>query len=470
MEATTKQRSGQWLGALSDLVDAVVLPADPDLDLPPASVAAWVTNHFAVIVVYLMVLVGGARGEGWWWAAMVGVWLVGLSGLCARLVVRLLHPASAEAPTGWFRGRGGGQGRGRGRGRVGVDVKLGLFAVTTYAAYLAAGQLGSHAVGGFLAVLALTTGLRLAGLDAWAGRTRPPWFYLRALWSWSGLGAAAVVVGAAALVFGLAILTVHPWLAGPEATVEHLIHSELSPTGQLRTISLGAAVLAFPVLMVCEAIAALNRHEVHLAQRLADHERRIERDGIARDIHDGVILSTLSEIRRLAADPGQIHLIDGLEAELRRLQMERLPATGHRPLMVSLRRPLQQANRRGLAVSLDTNPAALTQVVDGAVGLLVERLVMLQVTNSADAGAGQARLKLRAGPEAVTVTYVDDGGGFDPALIDGAGGGLARVRVDIERWGGSLRFRQARSGPHGRWTVARARLAPGGGAGSGARR
>ena len=203
-------------------------------------------------------------------------------------------------------------------------------------------------------------------------------------------------------------------------------------------------VLAPPVLATCEAIAATSRHEAELADRLSNQERRIEREGIARDIHDGVILSTLGEVRRLSTSDEQKRLIDGLDLQLRQLQLERLAADDDRELRTSLRRPLQQANRLGLGVELDSAAPTLSLVVPAEVAIMVERLLLLQLANSAEAGATRVTLRVRRSDrsETLAVTYCDDGGGFDPSLVDRRPGGLARLRSDLERQGGSLRFRR----------------------------
>jgi signal transduction histidine kinase len=315
-----------------------------------------------------------------------------------------------------------------------------LFVGFAYAAYLAAHGLGAFTIGGFVSVLALTTGLRLAGLDAWAGRIREPWFYTRSVLSIGGLVAFVVLVAVSGVVFAAAAFLIDPFLRPAEETVEVLLGSELSRAEQYRVLILGILVLTLPVLAVCETIAAVSRHEAELNDRLAGQERRLERDGIARDIHDGVILSTLGQVRRLSVSEEQTKLIDGLDTRLRRFQVERLAARQDRSIRSCLRRPFHHANELGLSLRLDTDGDTLAFIVEAEVAMLIERLVMIQINNSAEAGAHLIEVGVATEAGAVRVVYCDDGGGFDPELVDRASGGLARLRFDMERLGGSLRF------------------------------
>ena len=197
-------------------VDAVVTPPFGGWDLPRASVATWVTSHFAVVGIYAVVLVSGTPPPRVWSAVLVGVWLAGISGLCWRLLAHLVisRPLPAPAPGS----------------RLRADLKLGLFVAGTYTSYLVTDQLGPFAVGGFLSVLALTTGLRVAGLDAWAGRIRPPWFYVRSVFTAPAMGAFALLVVAAGAVFIAAALLLDPWLREAQAKVE--IDPQLAPVPQ----------------------------------------------------------------------------------------------------------------------------------------------------------------------------------------------------------------------------------------------
>lgn len=412
------------VSGLSELLDHVVMPPSLGRDLPRASVATWVTSHFAAVAVYATALLVGSASEPMWQTAVVIVWLVTLSGLCGRLVGRLVTTSSSTAPVVPARPR-----------RYTPDLKLGLFIGFAYAAYIAAGELGAFAIGGFVSVLALTTGLRLAGLDAWAGRIREPWFYARSVFSIGGLIVFVALLTVSGLVFAAAF-RVDPYLrSGGEAAVSSLTRAE-----QYRVLVLGILILTPPVLAVCEAIAAASRHEAALNDRLAGQERRLERDGIARDIHDGVILSTLGEVRKLSVSEEQTKLINGLEGTLRRLQVERLAARQDRSIRSCLRRPLHHANDLGLKVRLQTDEETLAVVVPSEAAMLIERLVMIQINNSAEAGAQSAEVGITIEAEALRLGYSDDGEGFDPELVGRTSGGLARLRFDIERLGGSLSF------------------------------
>ncbi|MEL7155686.1 MAG: hypothetical protein AAFN30_03700 [Actinomycetota bacterium] len=139
-------------------------------------------------------------------------------------------------------------------------------------------------------------------------------------------------------------------------------------------------------------------------------------------------------------------MITGLEFRLRELQLERTAHRGPRTLRASLRQPLRGANQLGVAVALSAAATTLDAEVAGSTALLVERLVMLQINNSAAAGATSATLGVEDHPVHVLVTYIDDGGGFDPAEIERAGGGMSRVIYDIEAAGGSVRFERREGG------------------------
>ncbi|MCP3988456.1 MAG: hypothetical protein GY724_05265 [Actinomycetia bacterium] len=439
--------------ALSALTDSIVTPTLPDNELPPASVATWVASHFAAVGVYFSsVLVGSAKSD-LWQPLVIVLWLIGLSGLCWRLLCRLVFvPRGASdtshrnrEQTSWaasflprsLRARGA-----LGGTRVASDLKLGFFIMSTYAAYLAVNSLGPFAIGGFLAVLAFTIGLRFAGLDALAGRVREPWYYTRSVLSVRALLTFGVVVVVSAGVFVFAALAIDPFLRQSEQTVEGILGLDLSRWDQLQNLVIGTMLLGPPALMVCEAIAAVSRHEAAVVEEVASYERRLERDGIAGDLHDGVILSTLSEVRALATSDNQKNLIDGLDAKLRDLHLRRLETRDDRSIKASLRRPLEQANRRGLTLSLETDRETLALVVNGTFAHLIERLMMIQINNSIEAEAGGAGVRIASEEETITVAYWDDGGGFDPVLIDRKPGGLARVRFDIDHAGGSLQFHQ----------------------------
>jgi signal transduction histidine kinase len=419
---------------LASLTESIVTPALPDRGPPPASVVTWVASHFAAVGVFFSSVVLGSATE-LWRPLVIGLWLAGLSGLCARLLGRLLAIGGRGAGPRRLLGWGTGS-----QARVFGDFKLGFFLVTTYFAYLTASGIGPFAVGGFLAVLAFTIGLRFAGLDAMAGRVREPWFYVHSVVSIRGLLAFGVIAVVSAGVFLMAAVFVDPWFTPAERTVEEIFGLELSRSDQFQALVIGAVLLSPPALMVCEAIGAVSRHEAAEVERAASYERRLERDGIARDLHDGMILSTLGEIRALATDEAQKELVDGLDAKLRDLHLQRLQAREARTIRMILRRPLEQANRRGLGLNLETDGETLSLVVDDDLALLLERLMMIQIDNSIEAGAEAADVEVGFTRQTITLSYRDDGPGFDPGLVDRKAGGLARIRFDIEHAGGSMTF------------------------------
>ncbi len=424
------------------VVADVVLPPRQGWEAVPAALATWLLAHGVVVVLYATVVVSEAGRARWGHGLVVLVWLGLLSGLWARLVLLAVRGAGdtlrldGAVTRSWF------------------EVKLGLFLAAGYVGFVAAAGLGRAAVVGFAVVLALTTGLRVAGLDAVAGRRRRPGHYLRGLVSPAALGSAAVLV-VTALTLGLVVdRWLDPRLEGAEASVEELLGVDLDlDLGDRFLILFAGLVLLSPaVALVCEVVAAVSRHETALRDRLVDRQRREDREELARAIHDE-ILSNLDRIRRDLPDAESRRRLAGLEFQLRSLQLERQAAPTARSVRTALRRATHGANLLGVELRIDVDRITLDAVVPGPVAVLIERLAMVQIGNSSEAGSGVAHLGLRHRRSEMTVTYTDDGEGFDPSLVDRTEGGLWRLRADIEVLGGSLWFER-----HARSTTSRARL------------
>lgn len=424
------------------LVEFVVTPpTGGGEDLPRASVATWVLTHFCVVVMFGLPVIAVGWDRSCLWAVLVLLgWLAMASGLCFRLLL-LLIGRSGRRPS-----------RLAPRRRVPPELKLGFFAFASTAGFIAAQELGWFVVVGFLATVAVTSGLRLAGLDALTGQERRRLYYLSSIFSLSGL----LVLGSLALVmvvlFTATGALVNSSYRGMEETVEDWLGVDLRRRAQLQVL-LGWLALSPAVALVCEAVSAVSRYESGLNRRLIEHERREERDRIAQALHDGHILSALEDLRRRSDGPDQRRLITRLEFRLRQLQIERSAERGPRSVRSCLRQPLRGANLLGVVVHLDAEAATLDAELPDAAGSLVERLAMVQINNSSAAGAGSARLGIDDHPHHLLVTYIDDGGGFDPAEIERAGGGMSRLQYDIEQAGGTVSFERRSGG-----TVSRAEI------------
>ena len=411
------------------LAESVVSPPTDTWDLPRATVAMWLLTHFCVVVVMVVVVVAEAVDGPYAAAGVILVWLVLLSGLCGRLLLQLVGHDDWSRPLHLAEAR-----------RVPWELKLGCFAVASYVAFVAARILGPGVEAMLLATLAAVSGLRVGGLDALAGQERPPLHYVRAVLSVGGALAFGCLVLAAALLFGFFGRVIDPRLEGMETTVEMWLGVGIDRAGQFRTLVVGLVVLTPGVTAMCEALAAVSRYEADLGRRLAIHEQQAAREDIAQDIHDGEILSLLALARR-EDDPAlrRRHLA-ALELALRRLQVDRHEIRQDRAVRSCLRHPLRAANVLGLDVKLDCEADTLDTTLAAETAALLERLVMAQINNSVAAGAHAVEIAVVNHPDGLRVTYVDDGGGFDPAVIDAAGGGMSRLRFDIERMGGRLWF------------------------------
>ena len=324
------------------------------------------------------------------------------------------------------------------RRRCSPDAKGGVYFASTSFTFVLVQPLGSAAVLGFVAVLALTIGVRVAGLDSWEGTLRPPGHYVRTVASWTGLAAFVTALIATAMSIGGAGL-LSDWLVDADLSEVSFLANVPDWRGQIGQLIVGVTLLTPPSIVVCEAISAIARFHDALHQRLEAEERRRERDEFASDVHDGP-LNTVVAIRDRSAEPEIRRLAADVVDELRDLQHERLDAHLARTVRQSLRRGLRHANRFGLEVDLDVDHTTLDLLLSPDVAQVVDRYAYVHIGNSAVHGATSAHLSLRVLPEGLFIVHVDDGGGYDPSLVHRRQGGLARLEQRILAIGGSFDF------------------------------
>jgi two-component system, NarL family, sensor histidine kinase DevS len=187
------------------------------------------------------------------------------------------------------------------------------------------------------------------------------------------------------------------------------------------------------------------QHQVRRLQVLEDRER------IARELHDGTIQSLFTvglglqgtaslvgeaeAVRRIEAAVGELdRVIQDLRSYIFGLQPGGL-ATEH--LGQTLEEMVDEFGRGGGVVAIaEIDPAAATAI--GQHSAEVVQLVREALSNvSRHAGAATCRVSLyRQGGDAVWLEVDDDGRGFDPVGVEGAGRGLGNLRARAARLGG----------------------------------
>ncbi|MDF1603833.1 sensor histidine kinase [Nocardioides sp. YIM 152315] len=211
----------------------------------------------------------------------------------------------------------------------------------------------------------------------------------------------------------------------------------------------------------------LTQARRHLAQAERDRAVTEERARLGRDIHDTLAqsLSAIELLLRTAenttgTDSEQTRMLigqareaarDGL-GEARRVVQDLTPGDLDRTtLLDALHRVAERTattnngtdagGSRPLAVSVHSNGAAVPLSVPLETALLrIAQSALANVTEHAE--ATRARVTLSYEPDLVTLDVVDDGKGFDPAIIDGQAGergfGIPAIRSRIRALGGAV--------------------------------
>lgn len=216
----------------------------------------------------------------------------------------------------------------------------------------------------------------------------------------------------------------------------------------------------------------LTQARRHLAQ--AERNRAIteERARLGRDIHDTLAqsLSAIELLLRTAestvdSDAEQTRMLigqarqaarDGL-GEARRVVQDLTPGDLDRTtLLGALHRVAERTattyndtetgRDRPLSVSVQHSGSAVPLPVPLETALLrIAQSALANITEHAD--ATRAQLTLSYGPDAVTLDIVDDGNGFDPAIIDNQTGergfGIPAIRSRVQALGGCLALEAA---------------------------
>jgi signal transduction histidine kinase len=322
---------------------------------------------------------------------------------------------------------------------------------------------GRRAVEGAL-MLAAVAGLSVIALSA----QQPLTYIVFPAFIWAALrlgpqGATlAVAVGAVIAV----VVTSH----------EQGAFVELSPTDSALNLQL---YIVFAALTTC-CLAAIVSERRRAALELAESQRRegeraaLERQRIARDLHDSVsqsLFSTTLHVRtaQRALEQEQLDTTGPVGEELREIgQLTRGALAEMRALILELR-PGALAEE-GLVAALAKQAAALSAregvviEVDGPaadlpLGPEVEaqlyRLGQEALANVVKhARASKATVRIAADDDTVTVEVADDGRGFDPATVGPEHFGLRSMQGRVADLGGRLEITSA----PGRGTVLRVQV------------
>ena len=201
----------------------------------------------------------------------------------------------------------------------------------------------------------------------------------------------------------------------------------------------------FTALAQRAALAIQNAQLYEQAQELAVVE---ERQRLARDLHDAVtqtlfstslIAEVLPRIWERNPEQGQQRLAEvreltrGALAEMRTLLLELRPAALLEANLGDLLRQLGEAITGRARVPVDVQIEEEYAQMPPDVKVALYRIAQESLNNVAKhSGAGQATVRLRCGPEQVTLHIADDGCGFDVKDIppDHLGVGIMHERAE----------------------------------------
>jgi signal transduction histidine kinase len=248
---------------------------------------------------------------------------------------------------------------------------------------------------------------------------------------------------------------------------------ELSPTNSALNLQLYITFAALTTFCLAAIVSERRRAAVELAesQRREGERAALERQRIARDLHDSVsqsLFSTTLHVRTaqhaLAREglgsTGSVgeelseigQLTRGALAEMRALIFELRPgALADEGLVAALTKQASALGaREGLAIEVDGPDGRLP--LEPEVDEQLYRLGQEALSNVVKhARASRATVRIAATDDTVSIEVADDGRGFDPAAVGPEHFGLRSMRGRVADLGGRL---QVTSAP-GRGTVLR---------------
>jgi signal transduction histidine kinase len=316
-------------------------------------------------------------------------------------------------------------------------------------------------VGALALMLAAVAGLSMIALSA----DQPLTYMVFPAFIWAALrfgppGATlAVAIGAVIAV----LITSH----------EQGAFVELSPTNSALNLQLYITFAALTTFCLAAIVSERRRAAVELAesQRREGERAALERQRIARDLHDSVsqsLFSTTLHVRTaqhaLAREglgsTGSVgeelseigQLTRGALAEMRALIFELRPgALADEGLVAALTKQASALGaREGLAIEVDGPDGRLP--LEPEVDEQLYRLGQEALSNVVKhARASRATVRIAATDDTVSIEVADDGRGFDPAAVGPEHFGLRSMRGRVADLGGRL---QVTSAP-GRGTVLR---------------
>jgi signal transduction histidine kinase len=248
---------------------------------------------------------------------------------------------------------------------------------------------------------------------------------------------------------------------------------ELSPTDSALNLQLYIVFAALTTLCLAAIVSERRRAALELAesQRREGERAALERQRIARDLHDSVsqsLFSTILHVRTaqhalaregldstgpVGAEVSEIgQLTRNALAEMRALILELRPgALAEEGLVVALSKQAAALSaREGLAIRVEGPDARLPLGPEAReqLYLLVQEALANVVKH---ARANSATVRLAATNDTVSIEVSDDGRGFDPAAVGPEHFGLRSMRGRAADLKGRL---EVRTGP-GRGTVLR---------------
>ena len=197
-----------------------------------------------------------------------------------------------------------------------------------------------------------------------------------------------------------------------------------------------------------------SREELRRLSASLTASREAERRHVARELHDelGQRLAALKmDLSALPEQPGLeplVTAVDGLITETRRIAADLRPAMlDDLGLDAALRWLIDSWHRRtGLAISIDTDPAACA--LNDAAAVTVYRIVQEALTNVLrHAQASRVHIRLRNTDNELVLTVEDNGRGLAPGDIDKRdSSGLLGMRERARLHGGVARVHNGREG------------------------